>query len=68
MRQPVDTTGYATVPAQVEAVLAVSDSMIEAGALPFVLPSASSGAGENYIALLEKISSKLIDSLSGTEE
>ena len=29
---------------------------------------ASSGAGENYIALLEKISSELIDSLSRTEE
>jgi hypothetical protein len=27
---------------------------------------ASSGAGENYIALLEKISSKLIESISGT--
>lgn len=52
VRQPVDTVGYATVPAQVEAILAVSDSMIEAGALPFDLTSASSGAGEMIGAII----------------
>ncbi len=52
VRQPVDTIGYATDPAQLEAVLALSDSMIEAGALPFVLPSASSGAGEMIGAII----------------
>jgi AmmeMemoRadiSam system protein B len=31
VRQPADTIGYATTPDQVEAVLAMSDSMIEAG-------------------------------------
>lgn len=45
VRQPADTVGYATSPGQMDAVVALSDSLIEAGALPFVLPSASSGAG-----------------------
>jgi len=45
IRVPVDSVGYAVTPGQMERVVAVSDSMIEAGALPFVLPSASSGAG-----------------------
>jgi AmmeMemoRadiSam system protein B len=45
VRIPVDSIGYAVTAGQVERVVALSDSMIEAGALPFVLPSASSGAG-----------------------
>jgi AmmeMemoRadiSam system protein B len=52
VRQPADTIGYATVPAQVEAIVALSDSMIEAGALPFELDSASSGAGEMIGAIV----------------
>ena len=46
VREPADTIGYATTPDQVERVVALSDSLIEAGALSFALPSASSGAGE----------------------
>ncbi len=45
VRQPADTVGYATSPSQMDVVVAISDSLIEAGALPFVLPSASSGVG-----------------------
>ena len=45
VRQPADTVGYATTPGQVEAVVAVSDSLIRGGALPFAMQSASSGAG-----------------------
>ena len=45
VRQPADTVGYATSPGQMDVVVTLSDSLIEAGALPFVLPFASSGAG-----------------------
>ncbi len=45
VRQPADTIGYATTAGQVERVVALSDSLIEAGALPFEMPSACSGAG-----------------------
>jgi AmmeMemoRadiSam system protein B len=45
VRQPADTVGYATTPVQVERIVALSDSLIDAGALPFELPSACSGAG-----------------------
>lgn len=52
VRQPVDTVGYATTSEQVEAVVAVSDSLIEAAALPFELTSACSGAGEMIGAII----------------
>ena len=52
VREPADTIGYATTAGQVERVLALSDSLIEAGALPFVLPSASSGVGEMIGAIV----------------
>jgi len=44
-RQPADTVGYATRPQQVEAAVALSDSLLECCALPFALPGGSSGAG-----------------------
>ena len=52
VREPADTIGYATTPLQVEAVVEISDSLIEAGALPFALTSASSGAGKMIGAIV----------------
>jgi len=52
VREPADTIGYATTPDQVERVVALSDSLIKVGALPFVLPSASSGVGEMIGAII----------------
>lgn len=52
IREPADTIGYATTPLQIKRVVSLSDSLIEAGALPFTLPSASSGAGEMIGAIV----------------
>jgi AmmeMemoRadiSam system protein B len=52
IREPADSVGYATVPGQVERIIAVSDSILDAGALPFALESASSGAGDMIGAIV----------------
>ena len=45
VRQPYDTIGYATTPAQMARVVELSDSIIGAGALPFGFPSGFGGKG-----------------------
>jgi 3-oxoacyl-[acyl-carrier-protein] synthase-3 len=51
--------------AAVNLLEAIEKKLIKKGDLVLI---ASSGAGENYIALLERISTKLVESLSSTEE